>query len=328
MSDRQLARMLALLAAALAPCTPIAAQKLRFGVADASLVVIAESSGSKALDEHLVLHEFRVIETLKGAAEETLTVIEHAHVADAPAPQRDGRRLLCLVPDRRAATPKSGGPFWRMTGYAGDNPPIDTSPASDDVLRLARTLVDAERGLDQAELADRLVTLALSGRAPAQREAIESLREREALRRRIPRIELDALLARAVAETGDVELKIALGSLCAEAGMRNTVEALCSALTHCQDERFAKALGRIAAHAHGERATAVLNPFLQQARGATRDALLLALGATATDSALAQLIQLRERQGAQPAIDAALRAHGSQRALEIVEPKRKDGGPR
>ena len=314
--------------AALALAVPGRAQKLRHGVMDAAAVVVVEPLEVAELDEHRAIHRFRIVETMKGEVGETVAVIEHAHVADAPSPRGEGRRLLCLVPDRRNDTPKDGGPFWRATGYAGDAPQLDASAASVELLTLVRALVASERGVDPARTTDALIRLVLSGHGVAQREAAETLRERDALRTRIPRIELDAMLARAVAETTDVDLKITLASLCAEAGIRNAVEALCSALPQCQDERFATALGRIAAHVHGERATAVLLPFLQQARGTTRDALLLALGATRTESALAQLLEMRARTGPSPALDAALRSHGSARALEIVEPKRKDGAPR
>ncbi len=310
----------------LAYAPPAQAQKLRHGVADAALVVVAEPLEVKELGEHLVLHRFRVVETLKGSGVEELAVLEAAHVADAPTPRGEGRRLLCLAPARRSDAPKDGGPFWRATGYAGDCPSLDDSLESRDLLALVRALTSSERGTDASRTADTIASIVLRSRGIAQREAAEVLRERDVLRGRISRIDLDQILARAVAETKDVDLKVTLASLCAEAGMRNVVEALCTALPQCQDERFAQAVGRIATHVHGERATAILLPFLQQARGATNDALLLAIGATRTDSGLEHLLALRERQGAGRAVDAALRAHGSARAIEAVEPKKsKDG---
>ncbi len=310
------------LAVALACLAPTRAQQLRHGIADAAFVVVADPIGSSRVGEHLVAHRFRVVESLKGDVQGEFTVLETTEVADAPLPELRGRRLACLNPDRRKDLP-AGGPYLRPTGYAGEQPMIDDGPAARQILDLVRTLVTSERGGEPAQVTATLVQLAQRGGGVAQREAIEVLRERDVLRSHIDPIDVDAMLARAVGETKDIDLKIALASLCAERRGDGVVEALCGALQQCQDERFALALGRIARHVHGEQSFTVLQRFHQQARGPLRDTLLLAIGATRTEAALDYLLDLRKQDGPTRAVDAALRAHGSVRAIDAVEPKKK-----
>lgn len=315
-----LATTLGLVVPLVAPrVAPLSAQQLRHGIADAAIVVIAEPLGSSAAGEHLVAHRFRVIEAIKGEATGEIVVLEATDVADAPAPRGTGRRLLCLVADHRRDPPE-GGPFLRATGYPGEDPTLGANIASAHILELARTLVASELGAEPARIADVFVRLTLEGRGIAQREAAEVLRERDVLRSHVSQVDIDQMLSRAVAETNDVELKIALASLCAEARPSGVVEALCGALMQCRDERFALAIGRIARHVHGEDANAVLQRFLRQARGPLHDSLLLALGATKTESALTYLLEIRRQRGAGQAVDAALRAHGAVRAIDAIEP--------
>jgi hypothetical protein len=311
------------IATALLVAVPVWAQQLRHAVADATLIVIVEPIDTTEVGEHVLAHRFRVIERLKGECDDTIVVLEHEHIADAPSVRGEGRRLLCLTRDRRSALPTGVAVAWKGTGYAGSSPTIGDAPQQQQVLRLARILVASDSGTAPAATADALTELMLQGSGPAQREAVEALRERGPLREHLEDVDLDAALARAVAETRDIDLKIALASLCAETRPEGVVEALCSGLTACGDERYARAIGRIANHIHGEEAARVLGRFLVQARGAFQERLLLALGATRTDSALQMLLELRRTRGAAKAVDAALREHGAVRAIEAIEPRKK-----
>jgi hypothetical protein len=302
--------------AALAPGTPA---QLRHAIADAPLVVIARHVGVRPLGNDYFLHRYETAETLKGEAPPTFTIAERKRIADLPQPKPGPDRLLCLRPDRGAADlPASFAPYLIGTGHAGGDPVVDEGPATASFRQLVRVLLESERGRGSSRTAADLVELALRGQGPARVEASEALRERTALRDAISSFGRDDLLLAAVGESEDIERKISLASLCAEAGQKGVVEAMCIALQSVDDPRLARAVGRIARHAHGEGAFAVLEPFLRQARGGVHDRLLLAVGATGTDGALAALLALRSRDGASAALDAALRAHGAPRALEAI----------
>lgn len=294
--------------------------QLRHAVADARYVVVAEHVGMQPLGNDLFLHRFRTVETLKGTAPAEFTMCERKRVADLPQPKPGPKRLLCLVDDRAAADlPERHAPYLAATGYRAETPPIDDTAPSTSTLELVQVLVDSASGSAPGDTASALVRIALHGEGRARLEASESLRERPVLRDAILGISRQALLLAAIGETEDVERKISLASLCAEAGERSVVGALCVALQTLDDPRVAHATGRIARHVHGEDALSVLQPFLRQARGGVRDRVLLAVGATGTDAALGALLAMRHRDGPSPAVDAALRAHGAPRAVAAVD---------
>jgi hypothetical protein len=90
-----------------------------------------------------------------------------------------------------------------------------------------------------------------------------------------------------------------------------------------QDPEYARAVGRIGKLLHGEAATARLQERLRMAgQPQDRAALLLAIGATNTESALDALLRMNEA-GKDPAIEAALREHRSPRAQEAVARRRQ-----
>lgn len=304
-------------------CAGLPAQ-LRQAVVDARYVVVAKHVGVRPLGNEFFLHRYETVDTLKGEAPAAFTVAERKKVADMPQPKPGPDRLLCLTDDRGAEDfPERFAPYLVPTGYRGGDPVVDDTPASRSVLQLAHTLLESAEGRSPARTSADLVEIALRGAGPARIEASESLRERPILRDAIPEIMRDALLLSAIGESDDVALKISLASLCAEAGQKGVVEAMCIALQSVDDPRMAQATGRIARHVHGEGAVTVLQPFLQQARGPVRDRVLLAIGATGTEAALQTLLTMRQKDGGSKAVDAALRAHGSPRALEAIE---KDGG--
>jgi hypothetical protein len=321
MSRNENRRAVLALAAALAFGTQALAQGLRHGIRDADTVVVARCIGVQPLGDALFLHRLEVERTLKGEPLARCSVVEAKDVADRPRPVPAAMRLYCLQVDRRDL-PARDAPYFRMTGHAGDNPNVDPSSGADPLLRLAELLVGRERGDAPAAVCDQLVEMALRDSAPARTEAVEVLRETESLRSRLSALQRQSLLARAVGETEDITHKLALASLCAELGMDGVVDALCLSIEEVDDPRFSETLGRIARHLHGDGALDAIRPHLVRARTpAARDRLLLALGASGTTRALEALLRYRRVNGPGPAVDAALRAHGTKRAFEAVGPK-------
>lgn len=296
-----------------------AAQDLRRGVLDAEVVVIGRHVGVQPLGNDLLLHRIRVVESISGSAPESITLVEAKRVADVPQPRPGEDRIYCLRVDRREDLPERHGPYYRMLGHRGDNPVVATD---DPRIELVRILVDSQTGASPQAIADRVLPLALRGDARVRTEAVELLRERPALRDAIRPIARSELLSRAVGETEDIPFKIAIASLCAELRSEGVVEALCLSIDAVEDPRFARALGRIARHLHGERATEILQPAITRSRRpAERDRLLLALGATGTEQALEALLRMR-RVAPSAGVDAALHEHGSPRALAALDKDR------
>ena len=212
-----------------------------------------------------------------------------------------------------------------MTGFAGDNPTVDlAADPVDSTLRFVRLLADAERGMAPRTACTTLVELALGDHGPIRTEAVQLLRERAVVRSALSAPERSALLSRAVGESENARLKDALASLCAELRMPGVIDALCMSIENEPDAAFAKTVGRLTKFVHGEGAVDVLRPqILRTRRAEVRDTLLLALGATGTEGALDALLNYRRVNGASRAIDAALEAHGTRRALAAVARKKQ-----
>jgi hypothetical protein len=132
------------------------------------------------------------------------------------------------------------------------------------------------------------------------------------------------VLARAIGETDDIPYKIGLCDLCAMKDVDNLVDRLCVSVPQIGDDRFLRALGRIARFIHKEEAATVLMARIMRAQGKNRDRLIYALGATSTRSALRALLRMQTSQRDRNAVDAALLAHGAPRALEAVKTKRPE----
>jgi hypothetical protein len=318
--NTSLLSLLASAACVLATATDARAQ-LRHAVTDAPIIVVARHVGVRPLGNELFLHRFESVSTWKGEAPDAFTIAERKRVADAPRPSIGPDRLLCLRPDPAAARfPADRGPYFVRLGYAGDDPVITEDDARTSSYRqLVDALLASEAGASPGATAAALSGIATRGTGPARVEAAESLRSRPVLRDALTPIRREGLLATAVAVADtDLELTESLASLCAEAGQAGVVDALCVALRSVDDPRLARALGRIARHVAGEAATEALAPYLREARGPLRDRLLLAIGTTATESGLELLLGLRTKDGASAGVDAALRAHGSPRAMEVL----------
>lgn len=300
-----------------------AAQRLRHGVRAGELVIVAEVESTSPYGEEAVLHRLRPLRTLKGEAPEVLTVVEVLGLACRPRPIPGPPRIYCLSSAPKTTLPAQLGPFYQMTGFLGDHPRVELDPmASDPHLQLVGMLVELEDGGSAAELSARFANLALTAPAPVCTEAVEVLRVHTELRDRLDTARQGEFLARAVGEKRDFDYQNSLASLCAELQMPGVIDALCSSLESTPEPEVARTIGRLARYLHGEQAILVLQPHLLRAsRSEVRDHVLLAIGSTETRSALEALLKERRDRGPGEAVDAALRAHGSPKAMKAVRKK-------
>ena len=311
------------------PLAAARAQELRKALLEADLVAVAREVGKDAAGPELALHRLQIVAGVRGvpAGATAVVVLDWPGLALHNRPVPEQQRLYCLqdatAAAKRAGLPDDGGPYFRMSGWAGSNPPIGQGGAADPVLRLARLLAATEQGADPVTTAAGLVELAMQGAPEVRIEATRLLAERPDLRTRIPAMQWSTLLARVSGEVDDVPYKIALAELCAEQGLPGLAEALVVGIGPVRHVDYLRTVGRLLAHLRGESATPMLLERVQMAREPKdRQALLLALGATQTDSALDALLNLRSA-GADPAVDAALGEHKSRRARAAVQ-KRDD----
>jgi len=300
-------------------------QQLRRAVASADLVVVGKAEVTMSPDEDVILYQLRIARTLKGDAPAQVTVVHSTGLSLHNRPVEDTQRLFCLhdysAAARKAGLPPAQAPYFKMSGYAGSNPMVAANdPADDPAVQFAQIVLDSENGTSAHKVLPRLLTLVFNGTSPINTESVNYIREREVLRDAIDPLGQSQLLSRAVGESDDVQLKIALAQLCGECRMDGLVEALCQSMDAMHDREFAATVGRIASYLHGERAAKVLAPFIDRARGTElRGNLLVALGATSTEAALDALLRLRSKDPGNEYIEAALRLHGSKRAIEAIK---------
>ncbi len=343
----KLSAVTALLASAvLAPL--VTAQNLRFAVASADIVVVGTDVGVRPIGKELIVHRIRVERTLRGSAPAIVSVVEHKNLSLHQRPTPAQQRVYCLhaIPEAtmdRMPVPASMRPLWKMSGERGSNPTLvgglpseprltdaaeqsaktqaKQSPAQK-LLEFIDVVVAAETGTSARKLAPRLCRLALDG-DPAvgavRLEATRLLAERSTLQANLTAIDRSQLQARAVGESIDIPLKIALAELCATCEIDGLVGALILGIEQIQDPRWPRAIGRVAKHLHGDQSAAVLRQHIAASKSPkARGALLIALGATSTEGALDTLLTWRKRNGAGKFVDAALQLHGSRRALDAL----------
>ena len=310
---------------------PLGAQ-LRHAVASADLVVVATDVSVRPAPAGFLAHLLRPAETLKGEPPQQITVLEQKGVSRHAQPVPGERRLYCLLDftaeAQRLGLPAGSGRCYKLCGQEGSSPQVGTDLERDPHVALARAVVAADRGLEIQAVTDRVAALLLSEDRKVRLEAVALLTERPALQSKLTPTQRSDLMLRAVGELEDVPLKIALAELCGEMRMPRLVEELCRAAETVEDRRFYEALGRIAKALHGDAAHEPLLPALRAARSpATKDRLLLALGATSTDGALNVLLDAARRQTERnPWLDAALEIHGAKQAREALA-RRADSRP-
>jgi hypothetical protein len=304
------------------------AQDLRRGLVEADAVVVARAVMRTERSEDLVLHRLQVLRNVRGAGEHAaITVLDFPQLALHQRPTPRQSKLYCLQDASEQAArlelPASDGPFYKMVGWAGSNPLIGADIDADATFQFAALLAGGDAGAAPADTAAALCTIALEGAPGLRTEAAQFLTERADLRSKLIGLQWSRLMTRASGEIDDVPHKIALAELCAEQRVDGLLEALAVSLGPVQDAEYARAVGRIGKLLYGEGATERLEQRLRVvAQPRDRAALLLAIGATNTQSALDSLLRMNEI-GKDVAVEAALREHRSPRAREAVG-RRKD----
>jgi hypothetical protein len=313
------------LALGLGLAAPADAQDLRRGLAAADCVVVARQVGKKPHGDDVVLHRLQVMRDVRGAdGHAAVTVLDWPNLSLHQRPMPRQSRLYCLenasVTAERLGLPASDGPYYRMSGWPGSNPLVGQDLEQDAIVRFATVLAASESGASPADTAAELCAMALRPDRVVRAEATRYLTERGDLRAKLGGLQWQQLVARATAEADDVDYKIALAELCAEQRIYGLVEALAVSLGPVDDPDFARCVGRIGKVLHGEAATEVLARRLRTVgQPKDRAMLLLAIGATNTDSALDALLRLDARD---EAVEAALREHRSPTAKEAVLKKK------
>ncbi len=301
------------------------AQDLRRGLVAADAVVVAREVAKTAHDEDVTLHRLQVLLDVRGAAEvRTVTVLDWPKLSRHQRPTPRQSRLYCLQDATKTAErlglPAADGPYFKMSGYAGSNPLVGADPAADATVRFARVIAANAAGAPPTETAQALFATAVQGDASVRSEAAQLLTERGDLRSKLDALQWSQLVTRAAGEVEDVPYKIALAELVAEQRLDGVFDALVVGLAQVGDPEYARTVGRIGKMLHGEdAATKVMERLRQAGQKPARDALLLALGATNTQTALDALLHMDR---ADTAVEAALREHRSPRAQEAAGKKK------
>lgn len=310
---------------ALALAATVTGQNLRRGLVSADAVIVGRQAGKKPYGDALTLHRVQVLEAVRGlAGERTVTVLDWPKLSlhNRPTPRQS--RLFCLQDASaiagRLGLPSSEAPYYKMVSWPGSHPLIGSDRDRDPVVRLARLLGESERGAPPGVTASKLVQIAVNGDARVRAEAARYLTERSDLRGKLAGAHWSRLVARAAGEVDDVDYKIALATLCAEQRLDGLVEALAVSLGPVRDPRYARCVGRIGKRLHGEQATELLGKRLRNlAKPEDREMVLMAIGATDTESALGALTKMDQRDRA---VAAALREHRSSRTKDDAAKRR------
>ncbi len=308
----------------LAVAAHAAAQELRRGIVDADAVIVGRQVGRTAHGDDVVLHRVQVLRDVRGAGgSPAVTVLDWPNLSlhNRPSPRQS--KLYCLEDASAVATrlglPAAQGPFFRMVGWAGTTPLVGADLDADPIVAFASLLARSEAGAPPAVTAAGLCDLALNGAISVRTEAARHLTERPDLCSHLQGVQWSQLVARASAESEDVPFKIALAELCAEQRLDGLLEALSVSLGPVADPEYARAVGRIARFLHGEEATARLQARMRLLREPKdRAVVLLAIGASSTDSALEALLRMNRDGEGGPAVEAALKEHRSPKAREAV----------
>jgi hypothetical protein len=320
---RTLFLFLAAAAGGLAP-----AQDLRRGLVEADAVLVGRQVGKTPHGEQVVLHRVQILRPIRGVdGKDAVTVLDWPQLSLHQRPTLRQSRLYCLADASavaaRLALPAEQGPYYKMVAWAGSNPLVGADPAADACVQFAELLARGEAGARGTDTAAELCRLALAGAPVVRTEAARYLIERADLRTHLTPTQWGQVLVRVGGETDDVPHKIALAELCAEQRLDGLLDALVVSLGPVADPEYARTVGRIGSHLHGDAVTATFTRRLQSTNDlAMRRALLLAMGASNTESALATLLSLRQNDLADAAVEAALQEHRSPRAREAVAKKK------
>lgn len=302
------------------------AQDLRRALVSADAIVVGRQVGKKPHGDSLALHRVQILRNVRGAdGHPAVTVIDWPKLSlhNRPTPRQS--RLFCLQDASAVATrlglPSASGPYFKMVGWSGSHPLIGKNLNEDPIVRFAAVLADRENGTSPSVTASALHSMAVNSDRSVRTDITKFLSESGGLRSKLSSVQWAQLVARAAGEVEDIDYKIALAELCAEQRIDGLVDALAVSLGPVTDPRYARCVGRIGKLLHGEGATAKFTDRLRNVGQAQdRKMLLLAMGASNTQSALDALLRMSKKD---QAVNAALREHRSKQAREAVVRRKK-----
>lgn len=306
---------------------PLLAQDLRHGLLDADVVVVGREVNKTKHNDDLEFHRLQVMSDIRGAAGNTaVTVLDWPKLGLHQRPSPRQSRLYCLQDASAIATrlglPAAQGPYYKMVGWAGSSPLVGADLTTDATVQFAKLLARSDAGARPSDTANELCQIALTGAKPVRTEAARLLTERGDLRGLLSPFQWSQLVSGASGELDDVTHKIALAELCAEQRLEGLLNTLAISLGPVTDPEYARVVGRIGKLLHGEAATTILQQRMTQLRDEKdRAVVLLAIGATNTDSALDALLRM-DMAGKNTAVEAALKEHRSPRAREAIAKKK------
>lgn len=318
-------RHLPVLLSALALAATATSQSLRRGLVEADAVFVGRQIGKKPHGDALTLHRVQILENVRGVdGYKAVTVLDWPKLSlhNRPTPRQS--RMFCLQDAsaiaQRLGLPTSGEPYYKMVGWSGSHPLIGADRNQDPIVRFARTLADSEKGTSPNVTAAALATMATSGAPKVRTEVTRYLIERGDLRGKLSGLHWNQLMARATGEIEDIDYKIALATLCGEQRLEGLIDALAVSLGPVTDPRYARCVGRISKVLHGEQATEVLGKRLRNlGKQEDRKMVLMAIGATNTQSALDALMKMDKKDAA---VVSALREHRSKKAQDAAGTRR------
>jgi len=301
------------------------AQDLRRGLIDADVVIVGRQVGKKPFGEDLAMHRVQVLDDIRGAdGNAAVTVLDWPKLSlhNRPTPRQS--RLFCLQDAsaiaERLGLPSNNGPYYKLLGWAGSHPLVGKDLDKDPTVQFARVLAAGEAGASSTDTANALAAIAIEPDGEMRTQAVRLLSERGDLRGRLSSIHWNQLIARATGEVDDIDYKIALAELCCEQRLEGLLDALAISLGQVTDVEFARCVGRVGKVLHGEQATEKLNSRLRLAgQDEDRRMLLLAIGATNTESGLQTLLSMNTKDAA---VRGALQEHRSPRAKQALEEKK------
>lgn len=301
------------------------AQDLRRGLIDADVVIVGRQVGKKPFGDDLAMHRVQVLDDIRGAdGNAAVTVLDWPKLSlhNRPTPRQS--RLFCLQDAsaiaERLGLPSNNGPYYKLLGWAGSHPLVGKDLDKDPTVQFARVLAAGEAGASSTDTANALAAIAIEPDGEMRTQAVRLLSERGDLRGRLSSIHWNQLIARATGEVDDIDYKIALAELCCEQRLEGLLDALAISLGQVTDVEFARCVGRVGKVLHGEQATEKLNSRLRLAgQDEDRRMLLLAIGATNTESGLQTLLSMNTKDAA---VRGALQEHRSPRAKQALEEKK------
>src|SRR5262245_49515996 len=152
---------------AAAAAAPLCAQELRRGLGDADAVAVARQVGMQQPTPDVAVHRLQIAAPVRGVPADApaVSVIDWPGLSLHNQPAPGQLPLYCLQDATREAQrlglPTDQGPYFRMSGWPGSNPPVGAAVDADPCVRFARLCAALDAGTAPAADAAALAATAL-----------------------------------------------------------------------------------------------------------------------------------------------------------------------